>query len=148
MILAGSETTATLLCGAVFLLTTNPHCLEKLTQEVRSSFADESEITLLSVSKLQYMLACLNESLRRYSPVAGALPRHVPRGGGMVAGHFVPEDTVVGVWQWPIYHSPDLWTDPMGFHPERFMGDPRFAGDRLDALQPFSIGPRNCIGKK
>ncbi|KAK7753574.1 hypothetical protein SLS62_004432 [Diatrype stigma] len=147
LIVAGSETTATLLCGAVFLLTTNPHCLEKLAQEVRSSFADDSEITLLSVNKLQYMLACLKESLRRYPPVVGVMPRQVPRGGAMVAGHFVPEDTVVGVWQWPIYHAPDLWTDPMGFHPERFMDDPKFAGDRLDALQPFGTGPRNCIGK-
>lgn len=74
--------------------------------------------------------------------------RHVPKGGATVSGHFLPEDTLVGVWQYAINIAPDLWTDPMGFHPERFMGDPKFANDKLDAMQPFSTGPRNCIGKK
>lgn len=56
--------------------------------------------------------------------------------------------TVVAVWQWAINHNPDHWTDPDKYHPERFLGDPRFANDRLDALQPFSVGPRDCIGRK
>lgn len=34
------------------------------------------------------------------------------------------------------------------FIPERWLDDPRFAGDAKRALQPFSVGPRNCIGKK
>ncbi|RYP09093.1 hypothetical protein DL765_008573 [Monosporascus sp. GIB2] len=147
LIIAGSETTATLLCGAVYLLATNPECLEKVTQEVRSSFRDDSEITLLSVGNLRYMLACLNETLRMYPPIAAGLPRQAPKGGGTVSGHFVPEGTQVAVWQWAINHAPELWTDPKVFHPERFLGDPRFANDRLDAMQPFSTGPRNCVGK-
>lgn len=28
------------------------------------------------------------------------------------------------------------------------MQDPQYVGDKLDALQPFSTGARNCIGKK
>jgi cytochrome P450 len=45
-------------------------------------------------------------------------------------------------------HNTALWTDPDGFHPERFLGAPEFANDKLDALQAFSVGPRNCIGRK
>jgi cytochrome P450 len=148
LIVAGSETTATLLCGAVYLLTTHPHVLEKLTHEVRSTFKDDAEITLLSVGNLQYMLACLNEALRHYPPVAVGLPRLAPKGGANVAGHFVPEGTVTAVWQWAISHDPNHWTKPMEYHPERFLGDPEFKNDKLDAMQPFSTGPRNCIGKK
>lgn len=147
LIIAGSETTATLLSGATFLLLTNPAALEKLTHEVRSTFADDADITLSSVGSLSYMLACLNESLRRYPPVVIGLPRLAPQGGATVAGHFVPEGTRVAVWHYAISHDPRLWTDPHGFHPERFLGDPRFRGDALDAMQPFSLGPRNCIGK-
>lgn len=148
LIIAGSETTATLLSGAVFLLTTNEDKMAKLVQEVRSTFKGDGEITLSSVNGLSYMLACLNESLRRYPPVAIGMPRISPEGGATVAGHFVPGGTTVAVWQWAINHHPAFWTTPKEFHPERFLDDPRFANDRFDAMQPFSVGPRNCIGKK
>lgn len=148
LILAGSETTATLLCGVTYLLTTHPDVLKKLTDEVRSSFVDDAEITLISVNKLHYMLACLKEGLRRYPPIAGVLPRQVPKGGAMVAGHFVPEGTIIGIPQFAINHCPELWTDPMEFKPERFLGDQKYANDKIDSMQPFSIGPRNCVGKK
>ncbi|KAL6808131.1 cytochrome P450 [Trichoderma camerunense] len=144
LIIAGSETTATLLCGTTFLLATNPDALSKVTSEVRSTFKNDSDITLSSVANLPYMLACLNEALRRYPPVPNGLPRISP--GTEIGGHFVPKDTIVAVWQWAINHSPDFWTDPFGYYPERFMKDPRFAGDKLEAMQAFSVGPRNCIG--
>lgn len=150
LILAGSETTSTLLSGATYLLLRNPIALQKLTDEVRSSFDSEAEIDLLSVSKLSYMLACLNEALRLYPPVPGGLPRVVPRGRGNVtiAGEVIPDDNVVAVWHWAAYHSSSNFTDPFGFHPERFLKtDERFAHDKFDILQPFSVGPRNCIGR-
>jgi averantin hydroxylase len=34
------------------------------------------------------------------------------------------------------------------FLPQRWLGDPDFVGDRREASQPFSIGPRNCIGRQ
>ncbi|RYP69226.1 hypothetical protein DL771_006194 [Monosporascus sp. 5C6A] len=147
LIVAGSETTATLLGGLVFFLTTNPDKLARVVEEVRTTFNSEEEISLSSVSRLPYMLACLNEALRCYPPVAVGLPRQVPKGGAYVAGQFIPESTVVSVWQWVINHNPKYWTEPTKFAPERFLGDPRYEGDRLDAMQPFSTGPRNCIGK-
>lgn len=65
--------------------------MAKLTAEVRSSYSSEEEITLLSVNKLTYMLACLNEALRCYPPVTFGMPRVVPKGGADVAGHSVPQ---------------------------------------------------------
>ncbi|KAK3321733.1 putative cytochrome P450 [Apodospora peruviana] len=148
LILAGSETTATLLSGVTFLLLRHPECLRKATEEVRSTFRSEKDITLTSVARLEYMLACLNEALRRYPPVPFGLPRVTPKGGASIIGEFMPEHTHVAVWQYALYHSEEYFTDPFGYHPERFLQqDPRFAKDRLDALQPFSVGPRNCIGK-
>ena len=47
-----------------------------------------------------------------------------------------------------MYRSPTHWTDPDRYHPERFLNQPEFANDHLDALQPFSVGARNCIGMK
>ena len=47
-----------------------------------------------------------------------------------------------------IGHSSSNWKDPESFRPERFLGDATFADDKMDALQPFSYGPRDCIGRK
>ncbi|KAI0403221.1 cytochrome P450 [Xylaria palmicola] len=147
LIAAGSETTATLLSGATFLLTTHPEILRKLEQEVRSAFKSDDEITLTSVGNLSYMLACLNESLRRYPPVVAGLPRVTPKGGSTIDGRFVPEGTIVSVYQWAVNHDEHFWTDPLTFAPERWLNDPKYKNDQLDAMQPFSVGPRNCIGR-
>lgn len=91
LILAGSETTATTLAGATYLLLTHPEVLARLQQEVRTAFKSVDEINIASVNKLSYMLAVLNESLRMYPPVTSNLVRVVPRGGAQIAGRFVPE---------------------------------------------------------
>ncbi|KAI8966684.1 cytochrome P450 [Daldinia sp. FL1419] len=147
LIIAGSETTATLLTGATYLLTTHPDQLAKVSQEVRSTFNNSDEITLTSVSRLPYMLACLNESLRQYPPVTSDLPRVVPEGGATIAGRFLPQGTIVSIFQWAVNYDPRFWKNPNKFAPERWMGDPEYKDDQQDAMQPFSTGPRNCIGR-
>lgn len=99
-ILAGSETTATLLCGVTYLLLTNPECLEKVVNEVRSSYTAPEEITLTSVNKLQYMLACLNETFRRYPPSPGWLPRRVVNGSATICGNVVAEGVSFSQDRW------------------------------------------------
>ncbi|KAI1822020.1 putative cytochrome P450 monooxygenase [Xylaria intraflava] len=131
LIFAGSETTATALCGVTYFLTTHPEILKKLEQEVRSAFKSDDEITLTSVSKLSYMLACLDESLRCYPPVATGFPRQVPEGGVMIDGKFVPQGTVVSVFQWAVNHDEYFWTEPELFAPERWLGDPKYKDDQF-----------------
>ncbi|TEA14427.1 Cytochrome P450 monooxygenase aclL [Colletotrichum sidae] len=147
LIIAGSETTATVLAGVTYLLLKNPDKMKRLTDEVRDSFASEDEINFTSVNKLPYMLACLDETLRMYPPVPTGLPRVVPEGGATIAGHYVPENSIVAIHQWATYHKESNFRDPFGFHPERWLGDPGYADDRREALQPFHLGPRNCLGR-
>jgi len=42
------------------------------------------------------------------------------------------------------------FTDPDAFVPERWLPNApaRYVNDIKEALNPFSTGPRNCIGKK
>lgn len=76
------------------------------------------------------------------------MPRVVPKGGSHVAGGFVPEGAIVSMAQWPAYHSAQNFSDPEAFKPERYLEPEKFPNDNFDVLQPFSTGPRNCIGKK
>ncbi|KAK1636086.1 cytochrome P450 [Colletotrichum phormii] len=147
IIIAGSETTATLLSGMTYLLLKNPEKMKKLVNEVRTTFDKESDVDLTSVNKLTYMLACLDEALRVYPPVPTGLPRTVPEGGATIRGEFLPENTTVAVHQWAMYHNETNFKNPFLFHPERFLGDPEYALDRREAFQPFHIGPRNCLGR-
>ncbi|KAM5347567.1 hypothetical protein ACJ41O_007391 [Fusarium nematophilum] len=64
LIIAGSETTATLLSGTTFYLLTNRDKYEKLVEEIRSSFSSKEEITIARVSQLQYLIAVFKEGLR------------------------------------------------------------------------------------
>lgn len=98
-----------MLSGCTFLLLTNPDKLAKLTEEVRSAFQSEDEISIQSASQLPYLMACLEESLRRYPPVPIGLPRVVPRGGKTFLGQYVPEGVSCGnllsnllLWFWPV----------------------------------------------
>jgi cytochrome P450 len=62
-----------------------------LKEEVRTVFQSQDEINLVSVNKLTYMLACLDEAMRMYPPVANGLPRMTPEGGAKVLGEYIPE---------------------------------------------------------
>ncbi|GJC97870.1 isotrichodermin C-15 hydroxylase [Colletotrichum higginsianum] len=146
LIIAGSETTATALSGATYLLTTNPDVLAKLAHEVRSEFATEEEINIKSTARLEYLQAVLEETLRMYPPVPSALPRLTPPSGQEVMGQWVPGNTSLAVWHWAMYHTEKNFAKPFEFRPERWLGDAEFANDRGDALMPFHTGPRNCIG--
>ena len=91
LILAGSETTATTLSGLTYYLLQNLEALQKVTNEVRDSFASEAEITFVNTAKLSYMVACINEALRLYPPGAGGAPRRTPKGSmTKIDGYEVP----------------------------------------------------------
>lgn len=92
IVLAGSETSATLLSGCTWLLLRpeNRHRLRRLAEHVRGSFASEDEIDLISVGRLDYMLAVLDEALRLYPPVPMQSNRIVRGKGEVIAGGWVP----------------------------------------------------------
>ncbi|KAI0119131.1 cytochrome P450 [Daldinia grandis] len=148
LISAGSETTATLLAGLTYLLTKNSRVHEKLKHEIRGTFQDPTEITMTRVNQCKYLLACIEEALRVYPPSPQPHQRIVPPGGAIINGEYLPEGVAVSI---PIYaasRSPRNWLQPESFIPERWTGeDPRFNDDKRDASQPFSFGPRNCIGR-
>src|SRR5438045_1950293 len=85
-IVASTETTNSLLCGAVYHILSNPQVLSKLSQEIRSAAANILDLNLDLIYNMSYLNACMNESLRIYPPVVGTLTRLVPMGGAYICG--------------------------------------------------------------
>lgn len=90
LVIAGSETTATALAGAAYLLAMHKDVQRKLAEEVRGTFKSEDEIEWSSVGGLKYMLAVLDESMRIMPPVPGSFPRVCQEGGDIICGKYVP----------------------------------------------------------
>lgn len=147
LLVAGSETSATLLSGATWLLLRNPDALRKLAAETRAAFAVEEDICIATCQKLPYLKAVIEESLRWYPPAPGILPRRTDV-NTVIDGRVVPPGTSVGVHIWSAHHSSRNFKDADRFVPERWLDDPRYADDNKEAFTPFSQGPRNCIGKR
>jgi cytochrome P450 len=91
LVIAGSETTATVLAGVCFYLMKYPECLKKLRDEIDEAFNSEAEMNAVSIGQLKYMAAVIQEALRVYPPVPAILPRRTPSGGETINGQFVPE---------------------------------------------------------
>ena len=160
--IAGSESTATALSGAVFLVLKHPSVYERAVREVHAAHQSVEDVTLASTLKLAYLDAVITETLRLYPPVAITMPRRVPvsaAAGETVAGAFVPAGTTVGVNHYSAYRHPDNFHRANEFLPERWLPEhlqekrsssssaSPFAADNRDVMQPFSFGPRNCLGK-
>ena len=93
LVIAGSETTATLLSGITWYLLKNPETLAKVKYEVRSTFKDNSQINSQTVLELPYLLAVLREGLRIFPPSPFGFPRKiVSKAGQVVVGHWVPRN--------------------------------------------------------
>ncbi|KAK0646811.1 cytochrome P450 [Cercophora newfieldiana] len=148
LIMAGSETSATLLANTSFFVMTNPSAYARLKSEIRTAFTSEDEINFSNISKLRYTLAVLHESMRMHPPVPAGIHRFAPQGGAVIDGGWVAGGTDVVVHQWAAYRSECNFKDADRFIPERWLGeDARYAGDNRDVFNPFSIGPRACIGR-
>lgn len=90
LIQAGSETTATLLSGSLFLLLQHPEKMQKLVEELTTLFESDDKMTIENTDRLPYLAAVLEEGLRLYSPAVPNFPRQVPRGGATIDGGYVP----------------------------------------------------------
>ena len=102
LVLGGSETSATLLSGAVYYLLKYPHLMQKLVDEIRGEFKQEEDINIVTVSKLTYLQAVIKEALRIFPPVTSGSPRVVDGSGKAIEGVMVPAGVSNDLWQGPL----------------------------------------------
>lgn len=132
-------------------------------------------MTVDAVSGMAYLNAVINEGMRVYPPGPVGIGRFVPDGGAEISGEHVPAGVGCHVVVHPFCQlstntdrslyccrtlvtwnvlaasiSPAHFHRPREFIPERWL-EPRdaiFDADCQEIHEPFSRGPRSCIGKQ
>ncbi|KAL5532689.1 hypothetical protein ACEPAF_4463 [Sanghuangporus sanghuang] len=152
-IIAGADTTSTVLGGLFFHLLSNPAVMERLQKEVDSEFprAEGEPFDAVKLAGMPYLNAVINEALRLQPPLPTSLQRSPLEGSGgkQVAGRFVPENTALYVPLYVLQRDSRYFSPlPNAFIPERWLDTTsgKFISN-TSAFIPFSTGPANCVGK-
>ncbi|ELU14194.1 hypothetical protein CAPTEDRAFT_220559 [Capitella teleta] len=145
-LVAGYDTTSTVLSYCAYALATNPEKQQLLFDEINQNIEFEENLTYEMVHALPYLDMVLRETLRMYSTGGLVINRRCVE-SCTINGLTIPEGMVIQANVWNIHYDPDIWgpTDPTVFEPERFTAERRAELHPL-AWLPFGAGPRNCIG--
>ncbi|KAL4787648.1 cytochrome P450 [Aspergillus varians] len=155
ILLAGRDTTASLLSSVFFLLARNPAVWDKLRQVVVDEFGDvqnpKGAITHARLKDLPYLRYVLNEVLRLLPPVPlnfriAVKDTTLPVGGGPDGKSpvFVKKGQPVLYSIYAMHRRKDLYgPDADAFRPERWEN-----AKRGWEYLPFNGGPRICLGQQ
>lgn len=153
---AGSDTTASSMTNALYLLMKNPRVIKKLRNEINealggidNAYADDISIfTSEKMSQVRYLRACLDEALRDLPPTSIGLLRMTPPEGATVAGHYLKGGITASVPTYTIHHDANLFPDPFAYKPERWLESSEEERRNLKTcVIPFTLGRHACIGR-
>lgn len=142
LVIAGHETTASVLNWIWYLLARHPQVEARLAREVQRVLGAE-ELRFEQLARCTYMQQVIEEALRCYPPLWLMTRKAI--GADVLGDYQVPLGTEIYISPYMLQRHPQLWEAPDSFDPERFAAeDPQ--QPRL-ATCPFGAGPRNCIGE-
>jgi unspecific monooxygenase len=138
LLFAGHETTATAMAWALYWVHHLPEVGEKLLKELHTLGDSPDPI---SISKLPYLTAVCQETLRIYPVGMLTFPR-VVRSAIKLMDYELEPDTILMGCIYLTHHREDLYPEPKKFKPERFLERQFSPYEYL----PFGGGSRRCIG--
>ena len=143
MLVAGHETTATLLAWVIHRLLENPDVLAAARAEVASVVGTEPHLpppTAEQIARLGYLDAAIKETARLHLVVPIVVRQlETDHTVGCAA---MPAGCIAAPCIYLVHRRPDLWPEPDSFDPGRFVGR------RTDPYTffPFGGGVRHCLG--
>jgi cytochrome P450 len=141
-ILAGHETTANNLSWMFQYLSLHPDIRARMYDEV-DRLLGGSVPTFADAERLVFTRAVVQETLR-ICPVVWMAPR-LAVNDDVIGGVRIPAGTSLALLIWLTHRTPEHWSNPEGFEPERFLPE-NSTGRHRCAFVPFTAGRRVCIG--
>ncbi|KAL4938329.1 hypothetical protein BDV06DRAFT_201108 [Aspergillus oleicola] len=147
---AGADTISAALQSFVYHIIRKPQYLKKLRAEIDAESTqgrcNDPVVSFAHAQNLEYLQACIKESLRIFGPVPFGLARLAPESGLKIGGHYFPEGTKLSVNPWVIHHCKDFFgPDASEFNPDRWIGEKAKSIDRY--FMPFGAGYNSCPGR-
>lgn len=143
LIVAGSETTASTLNWAWYLLSEHPAAEAKLHAEVDNSMPGDIP-SFDDLPNLVYAKQTIDETLRLYPPVWMFTRKAVAEDN--IGGYYVAPQTDIIIPPYFVHRHPEFWEAPEAFRPERFAPQATRRRHKF-AYFPFSMGQRRCLGE-
>lgn len=145
-LLAGFETSSTLLTFASYELALNLDQQKKLRKEILEVLEKHGgECSYQALSDMTYLENVLSEALRKHPPIARVdrtcTKQYTIPGTDVVIN---PGESV-SVPIMGLHYDSDYFPEPEKFDPERFSQESKISRHSYVYL-PFGSGPRNCIG--
>ncbi|KAL4877792.1 cytochrome P450 [Aspergillus karnatakaensis] len=144
LIVAGSDTIAITLTYLVYAVLSQPQLQTRLEDEVQGLKEGYDDAILETLPLLN---AVIKETLRLFGAASGSLLRDIPKGGAMLANHYIPEGFTVSTQSYTIHRDPEIYPNPEVFDISRWLGKNRKnnLAEQL-AFLPFGAGSRICLG--
>ncbi|CAG2114370.1 unnamed protein product [Medioppia subpectinata] len=151
-LIAGYETSAQTLSFCTYELALNPDIQDLLVAETKEAFNENTaDIDYETLGRLPLLDAFVSETLRHYPvglrTIREAAEDVVLSGGSDGSKVKIEKGVIVEIPLYAIHHSPDNFSDPFAFKPDRFLPENRHNIKPYTYL-PFGAGPRNCIGMR
>ncbi|KAK0439709.1 cytochrome P450 [Desarmillaria tabescens] len=153
ILVAGRDTTASLLTFAVYMMCEHPEMATRLRSEILEKVGTRTP-TYEDIRDMKYLRAFLNETLRLYPsvPLNGRsckVATTLPNKGR--APYYVPSGTRVTYSVFLMHRRTDLWgPDALEFDPGRFLDQRlhKYLTPNPFIFVPFNAGPRICLGQQ
>nr|XP_004249946.1 cytochrome P450 83B1 [Solanum lycopersicum] len=145
VLLAGSDTSSSVIIWAMTILIKNPKAMKKVQEEIRNLIGNKGIVNEDDIQNMHYLKAVIKETLRLFPPAPLLIPRESMKISTLEGYEFQPR-TIVYVNAWAIARDPEIWENPEEFMPERFLNSNiDFKGQDYELI-PFGAGRRGCPG--
>ncbi|XP_057971114.1 cytochrome P450 CYP94D108-like [Malania oleifera] len=152
-ILAGRDTTASVLCWFFWLLSSRPDVEEKILEELnairrRSGKRMGEAYSFDELREMNYLHATLSETMRLHPPVA-VMQKACISDDTFPDGTFVGKGWSVTYSSYAMGRMESIWgEDCRKFRPERWLKDGVHQNESPFRFPAFNAGPRTCLGKE